>query len=222
MSNLKSVLATSNDPNSLGSKFRKKRFAFFEQLFWKTYKDQSEINILDVGGTEDFWKDKSLTNKKNITITLLNLEAGPVSINNLQSIAGDATDLSGFEDQSFDLVFSNSVIEHLYTYENQIKMASEIRRVGKKYFVQTPNKLFFIEPHYALPFFQFLPHPFVFFVLTRTKLSRMHKWNPKYAKQYLEEIRLLTLQEMKQLFPEAKVFCEKFLGMNKSFTLHNF
>ncbi|MEX2592992.1 MAG: class I SAM-dependent methyltransferase [Anditalea sp.] len=222
MGNLKSLLATSNDPNSLGSRFRSKRFAFFEQLFWKTFKGGKNITILDLGGTEEFWKDKSLIKEKNISITLLNLEAGPVSISNLRSVAGDATDLSSFDDQSFDLVFSNSVIEHLYTFENQKNMASETRRVGKKYFVQTPNKYFFIEPHYALPFFQYLPHSFVFFILTKTRLSRMHKWNPKYAQNYLEEIRLLTLQEMEQLFPDGKVVCEKFMGMNKSFTLHNF
>jgi len=222
MGNLKTLLATSNDPKSLGSRFRSKRFKFFEQIFWKTFKGKENITVLDLGGTEEFWKDKSLIQAKNITITLLNLEEGRVSLSNLKSVAGDATDLSAFEDQSFDLVFSNSVIEHLYSFENQQKMASEIRRVGRKYFVQTPNKYFFIEPHYALPFFQFLPHSFVFFILTKTKLSRMQKWQPLYAQNYLDEIRLLTLDEMQRLFPEGKVYCEKFMGMNKSFILHNF
>jgi 2-polyprenyl-3-methyl-5-hydroxy-6-metoxy-1,4-benzoquinol methylase len=222
MVNLKSLLATSNDPHSLGGKFRSKRFAFFEELFWKTFKGEKKITILDLGGTEEFWKDKKLIHDKRVTITLLNLEKSPVTTNSLINIAGDATDLSAFDDQSFDLVFSNSVIEHLYTYENQKNMASEIRRVGKKYFVQTPNKYFFIEPHYALPLVQFLPRTFVFFILTKTKLSRMKKWDPTYAQNYLEEIRLLSLQEMQQLFPDGKVFCEKFLGMKKSFTLHNF
>jgi len=219
---IKSLLATSNDPESLGSKFRSKRFAFFEELFWSAYEGQKHISILDLGGTEEYWKDKSLIKEENITITLLNLSAEPVTLPNLKSVAGDGTNLLQFADQSFDLVFSNSVIEHLYTYNNQKKMAGEIRRVGKKYFVQTPNKYFFIEPHYALPLFQFMPSPLVYFILTKTKLSRMHRWDPQYARSYLEEIRLLSLQEMKVLFPEGKVYLEKFLGMNKSFTLHNF
>ena len=46
----------------------------------------------------------------------------------------------------YDVVHSNSVIEHLYNFENQKKMASEIMRVGKKYIVQTPNKYFFSNP----------------------------------------------------------------------------
>ena len=222
MSHIKTLLSSSNNPDSLGNKFRSKRFVYFEHLFLKAYPGRGKVNILDLGGTEEFWKDKSLLQDKNITITLLNLHAEPVVHPSLKSMAGDATNLSPFEDQSFDLVFSNSVIEHLYTFKNQQNMASEIRRVGKKYFVQTPNKYFFIEPHYALPLFQFLRPSFIYFILTKTKLSRMHKWDPQYAKSYLEEIRLLSRKEMKQLFPEGQVYCEKFLGMNKSFTLHNF
>lgn len=222
MKQIKSFFATSSDPNSLGGKFRSKRFLFFEQLFWESYQGKKSINILDLGGTEEFWKDKSLLKNDNVKITLLNISAQPVNHPNLESVAGDATNLTEFEDHSFDLVFSNSVIEHLYTSENQIKMANEIRRVGKKYFVQTPNKYFVIEPHYALPLCQFMPSPFVYFILTKTKLSRMQRWDPQYAQSYLDEIRLLSLKDMKQLFPEGKVYFEKFLGMNKSFTLHNF
>lgn len=222
MNKIKSIFATSSDPDSLGSKFRSKRFLFFEELFWGSFQGKKHINVLDLGGTEEYWRDKSIINKSHVTITLLNLTAQAVTTPNITSIAGDAIDLSQFPDQSFDLVFSNSVIEHVYTFENQQKMAGEIRRVGKKYFVQTPNKFFFIEPHYALPLFQFMPSSLVYQVLTKTKLSRMQRWDPKQARAYVEEIRLLSLKEMKQLFPGGKVYYEKLLGMNKSFTLHNF
>ena len=77
---------------------------------------------------------------------------------NFKSIKGDATNLSNFKDNQFDIVFSNSLIEHLYTYENMKLMANETMRVGKKFFVQTPNKYFPIEPHYFFPFFQFMPY----------------------------------------------------------------
>src|SRR5690606_10538419 len=139
---LKRILATSDDPASLGNKFRSKRFAFFEQLFWKAFDGKEKIQILDLGGTEGYWKNRSLLHNKNLSITLLNLVKEPVNHPSLQSMAGNATDLSQFEDKSYDLVFSNSVIEHLHTSANQKMMASEIKRVGKRYFVQTPNKYF--------------------------------------------------------------------------------
>ncbi len=100
-------------------------------------------------------------------------------------------------------------------------MASEIIRVGKKFIIQTPNKYFFIEPHYLLPFFQFLPSSIKFFILTQTKMSRLKRWNKDFAKQYINEIRLMTFKELKTLFPNCNVYYEKFLGMNKSFTVHN-
>lgn len=218
---LKKLFAPSDQPSSLGNKFREKRFKFFEDYFLKTFKKRNVIKVLDVGGTEAFWRDKKILKKREVHITLLNLAAEKVSSPNINSLKGDATDLSAFGDESFDLVFSNSVIEHLHNFDNQKKMAREILRVGKHYYVQTPNKYFFMEPHYALPLFQFVPKPICRFVLTKTKLSRMHKWDPVFAEAYLTEIRLLSYGEMKELFPEANIYFEKFLGMNKSFVFHN-
>jgi ubiquinone/menaquinone biosynthesis C-methylase UbiE len=217
---IKALFAASDQPNSIGSKFRSRRFKFFEERFIRTFHDYHEIKILDVGGTVNFWKNNSLGSKKNVSITLLNLEKEKSTAGNITSLSGDATDLSCFQNKTFDLVFSNSVIEHLYTFENQTKMAAEVQRVGKHYFVQTPNKYFFLEPHYVFPFFQFIPKKLAYFILTKTKLSRMQKWEPGFASAYLEEIRLLSLGEMKKLFPDADIYMEKFMGLNKSFVFH--
>lgn len=218
---IKTFFAASDQPESLGSKFRLRRFKFFEEQFHKTFEGYDRVKILDVGGTENFWKNNSLLLSGNISITLLNLEKEKTSNPNINSLSGDATDLSCFGSGSFDLVFSNSVIEHLYSFQNQKKMAKEILRVGKHHFIQTPNKYFFLEPHYALPFFQFVPSGIAYFVLTKTKFSRMHKWDPGLAKAYLEEIRLLSLKEMKILFPNSDIYYEKVMGFNKSFIFHN-
>ncbi len=218
---LKKFFAPSDHPQSLGSKFREKRFKFFEEFFLKTFQKGKVIRVLDVGGTEAFWREKKILRKREVHITLLNLSAEETSIKNVTSRRGDATDLSDFDDAAFDLVFSNSVIEHLHHFDNQVKMANEIQRVGQHFYVQTPNKYFFLEPHYALPLFQFVPKPIARFILTKTKLSRMQKWDPSFAEAYLEEIRLLSFGEMKKLFPGANVYFEKFLGMNKSFVFHN-
>ncbi len=221
MNYIKSLVAASDHPESVGNKFRNRRFFEFENLFSNHFSQSAPIKILDVGGTGYFWKDKSFLKKYNVHITLLNLEAENLNISGLSSQAGDATDLSEFEDNSFDLIFSNSVIEHLYEWENQQKMAEEVMRVGKKFFIQTPNKHFIIEAHYAIPFIQYFPKPLAFRILTKTRLSRLRKWAHQDAQQYLEEIRLLSEREMRDLFPEAKISKEKFMGLTKSFTAHN-
>ncbi len=222
MINLKTLLASSDQKGSLGDKFRSNRFKFFENLVYKNFENQFPIRILDIGGMAYFWKDKELLKKGLVKVTLLNLEKEETDIPGLHAVSGDATNLSEFKDKSFDLVFSNSVIEHLYTWENQEKMAKEIIRVGKKYFVQTPNRHFFIEAHYVLPYAQYMPKKLTYFLLTKTKISRGMKWTPEQANQYLEEIRLLSIGEMKQLFPNAKMYKEKLAGLTKSVTAYNF
>ena len=215
---LKKILQDSKQKESIGNKFRKKRFVYFERLISNLPRP---IHILDVGGTEDFWVNRGYNKKEDVKITLLNLKTIITNYNNITSIVGDATDLSLFKEDHFDIVFSNSVIEHLYNFKNQQKMAQEVQRVGVYHFIQTPNKYFLIEPHFLFPLFQFLPKSLKYLLLTKTKLSRGKKWNKKSAKQYIQEIRLLSLKEMKYLFPNSKNKTERFLGMSKSYTLHN-
>jgi ubiquinone/menaquinone biosynthesis C-methylase UbiE len=217
----KALLASSDQPDSFGYAMRNKRFQIFEALINKNFPNGKVIKVLDVGGTAYFWKDREIVKSGKLQITLLNLHEEKNLSNGIKSMAGDATDLSIFGENHFDLVFSNSVIEHLYTWENQQKMAKECQRICKKYFIQTPNKHFFVEAHYAIPFIQYMPKGLIYRVLTKTRLSRLRKWEPGDARQYLDEIRLINKREMEQLFPGAKIYHEKMLGMTKSFTAHN-
>ena len=221
MFKIKNLLSTSANPESIGFKFRNRRFIVFETLIDRNFTKNKKLKILDVGGAAYFWSDKDFLEKYDVEITMLNLVAVESGHPKLKSVKGDATDLSEYQNDSFDLVFSNSVIEHLYTWENQVKMAEECVRVGKKHFIQTPNRHFFVEAHYTLPFAQYLPDKLLFDILTKTKLSQTRKWDPGDAKQYIEEIRLLTGKEVKTLFPSSKIYKEKFIGMTKSFVAHN-
>ena len=217
--NFKSIFDISENKDSLGNKFREKRFSFFQK---KINKMRKPISILDVGGKINFWENRGLAGNNDYEITIVNIEKETSKYSNIRYEIGDATNLNKFKTKSFDIVHSNSVIEHLYNFNNQSRMASEIIRVGKKYIVQTPNKYFFLEPHYLFPFFQFIPDKLKYLILTKTKISRLKKWDKKFASQYIKEIRLLSFKEMKILFPNSKIYFEKFVGMNKSFTMHNF
>lgn len=221
MSTIYDLFASSDHPRSIGAKFRAQRLRKFEKLFFRNFNPEKTIRILDIGGADYFWKGSQVPNVPGVSITLLNLQLEKTTHPHIKALVGDATAMPEFEDKKFDLVFSNSVIEHLYTYENQAKMAAEIQRVGKRYFVQTPNRYFPVEAHYALPFAQYMPKRLLFFLLTKTRLSRMAKWKPQDARQYQDEIRLLNEKEMKALFPGSKMLKEKTMGMIKSLTAHN-
>jgi SAM-dependent methyltransferase len=109
-----------------------------------------------------------------------------------------------FADGAFDVAYSNSVIEHLDP-EDRERFASEVRRVAGRYLVQTPNKWFPVEPHVLLPGFQFLPAG-----------ARRRLWPLGVSKDEFADIRLLAIDELRALFPEARIFRERFGGMTKS------
>jgi SAM-dependent methyltransferase len=109
-----------------------------------------------------------------------------------------------FEDGSFEIAYSNSVIEHLDPSDRP-RFAAEIRRVAGRYLVQTPNRWFPVEPHVLLPGFQFLP-----------KGARRRLWRLGVSKDEFADIRLLDAAELIGLFPDAVIVRERFAGMTKS------
>ena len=129
-------LADSDKSTSFANRLRTRRFQQFESLVARLPRP---IRILDVGGTNAFWENRDWHRRADVEILTLNLIAEPHQHANIKPLAGDATNLSEFADRSIDVVFSNSVIEHLFTFENQRRMASEVERVGKAFWVQTPN-----------------------------------------------------------------------------------
>src|SRR5579863_2121255 len=198
-------------------KMRKKRIARFESLISSLTRP---LHVLDVGGTQEFWEQMGLI-KDDVEITVYNVLIIEISYPGLVSMAGDARNMREFKDKEFQIVFSNSVIEHVGTYAQQRQMAEEVQRVGERYYVQTPNRFFPIEPHFLFPFLQFLPVRFRVFLVTHLNLGwRGNIPDKQEALQAVKEIRLLTEKELKNLFPGAKIYKEKLLGMTKSFIVY--
>lgn len=208
--------------SSINQRFREKRFRFFRELF-ATVPQTGTIRILDVGGTESFWQNMGFSPETQVHITLLNLYEDTATLPQFTCVQGDATNLSQFADNEFDLVHSNSVIEHLFTWEAQLKMANEVRRVGKRYYVQTPNLYFPVEPHWVFPFFQFLPFSWRVFLTRKYYLDYVEeKERDRVAVERVREVRLLTEKDMRLLFPDGRIYREMFLGLKKSVTAYRF
>jgi hypothetical protein len=126
-----------------------------------------------------------------------------------------------FRDASFDIVFSNSVIEHVGNNESQHRFASEVMRVGRAFWVQTPNRRFPVEQHLLTPLIHWLPRSVQSAIVPRftvwSLLMRpMQDRREFYLRHYLEDIRLLTAGELRALFPGARIIRERFLGWTKS------
>jgi hypothetical protein len=214
------ALADNRRSGALASRMRHRRFALFRRLLATL---EPPFEILDIGGTPLFWEKMGhRAGFEGVRIVLINTREPQRRLPGLESVVGDARDMSRYADGSFDVVFSNSVIEHVGSLEDQRRMAEEVRRVGKRYFLQTPNRRFPIEPHFFFPFFQYLPLPLRVALVRRANLGWHKKVaNKTEARKLATSIRLLTEREVRGLFPGATLYKERFLGLTKSFVVYD-
>jgi len=194
----------------LATHFRRGRAAHFAELLRRV---ASPLKVLDVGGTEQYWAQVGLADVPGIDFTLINLTPGTMTRPNFHAVTGDACDLSEYADGEFDLGFSNSVIEHVGDFERQRRMAAEIRRVCRRYYVQTPNRTFVVEPHFWVPFYSWYPRPAKVLALRMMSLVPKGPINGRVsaaeASRLVDTIRLLDRREMRQLFPDGRIHEER-------------
>jgi len=119
---------------------------------------------------------------------------------------GDACQLP-WPDKYFDVVYSNTVIEQLGHFEKQKKMAAEIMRVGKRWFVTTPNRWYPFEFDLRLPLVSWLRgHSYVW-------VGRIVSYNHVKNKYMLgldhAGLRLMTASELKRCFPNSKTIKQR-------------
>jgi len=185
--------------------------------FVRRLRVRSGTLVLDVGGVAQIWE---LAPVKPCVVFLnqprAKSEIGDASV----VVFADGASLP-FRDRSFDVVFSNSVIEHLASDGERTKFAAEVARVGKSYWVQTPNRRFPVELHLWTPLIHWLPRTWQARVLKRFSVWKLvtrptaerSEW---YVRHYLDSAHLLTAPELRALFPGAAVWHERFLGWSKS------
>jgi hypothetical protein len=186
------------------------------RVFSETFEITAHTRVLDVGGTPDLWRLMPIQPR----VTIVNLPRAAPDRAGFDLVFASGCVLP-FPDGSFDIVFSNSVIEHVGDPGEQQRFADEVRRVARKYFVQTPNRWFPVEPHLLTPLIHFLPRSWQSPVVRR---ATVWQWLERpsedrrafYVEHYLKDIRLLSHDDMSRLFPEARVIRERWLGWTKS------
>jgi SAM-dependent methyltransferase len=175
----------------------------------------SQTRHLDVGGVPEFWDLLS----QHPFLVLLNLHAikGDLGRGTF-AVVGNAQFLP-FGDSSFDLVVSNSVIEHVGDRQCQERFAQEVARVGRNYWIQTPNLWFPIEQHLFLPIIHWLPLSWQAPIVRRFTLWSLMRVSQDrrdyYAEHYIRDIRLLGSADLRRLFPAAHILRESAFGWTK-------
>lgn len=169
--------------------------------------------VVDLGGTPYMWE----LFDNDFHVTLVNLPGtvkGAIPAR-FDWVEADACDLDGvFASGAFDLVFSNSVIEHVGDEDRQAAFAEQVHRLAPAHWIQTPSPRFPVEAHTGVPFYWQRSQ--------RDRERRMERWRrdlPEWA-EMIAETRVLSGHRMRSLFPESGIWRERLMGLEKSITAY--
>jgi hypothetical protein len=197
---------------SLAERMRLRRWARFTAAF----PDFENLNVLDLGGTTIFWERAPVRPK---AVTVINLTAPGEGLPWVRPITGDACEARELVDgEQFDLVFSNSLIEHLGGHLPRLRFAEAVRALAPRYSVQTPYRYFPVEPHWVFPAMQYLPLRARNWIAPRWLLGHTHGWDAAEASDEVMFTELLSLTDMRAYFPDARFEWERLAGLPKSLT----
>lgn len=180
------------------------------QAFLNLVNPPVNAKIIDLGGTPELW---NLINHQ-FDVTIVNLPSTENKMpcdSRFKFIYGNACELRQiFDDKVFDVVFSNSVIEHVGDEDQQVLFSREVQRLADAYWVQTPSPRFPIEAHTGRLFYWHNSEKHREKLLTQWKRDL-----PNWAKM-IEDLRVLSRERMLELFPQSNLYCERLFGIEKS------
>lgn len=188
--------------------WRVRRYA----LFINTINPTRQTRILDVGGYPATWTKFEPRAQSILCLNIHSIDWNPNQSpqHNISVALGDARHMKHINNQAYDVVFSNSVIEHVGDWTDQQAFAHEARRVGGKLWIQTPARGCPIEPHYIAPFIHWFP---------KNLQRKLIPWCSLYGliqrptsddiTKVVDSIRLLTKSEVKTLFPDCEILVER-------------
>lgn len=179
-------------------------------MFIDRFPNLPDLRVLDLGGTPSHW---TRVPTKPAHVVVVNLDPFEAT-EGVDVVVADACDLpSSLND--FDLVYSNSLLEHLGGHERRRVFAGVVRDLAPRSWVQTPYRYFPIEPHWLFPGFQFLP--------LRTRVAITRRWPLGHiraegarAVEATLGVELVDRTEMDYLFPDSTILSERFCGLTKS------
>jgi hypothetical protein len=175
----------------------------------------AQMRVLDLGGDIRNWADVPAPPRE---LVLLNLYEQDVP-EGWRAIVGDACDPpEELRRDRFDLVYSNSVFEHVGGHVRREGFASAVKRLGTHHWIQTPYRYFPVEPHWLFPGFQFLPVGARATITQRWPLGHQGVRDRHAAVSTTLEVHLISRTEMQHYFPDSEIWSERVLGLTKSLT----
>ena len=204
-----------DSPNSLGARARARRWEWFQQSF----PDIGEMSVIDLGGRAESWLRAPA---RPARVHVVNLEDPGVNAETPDWISGELGDACDLPKQvregegEYDLVFSNSVLEHVGGHERRLRFAESVHDLAPRHWVQTPYRYFPVEPHFLFPGFQFLPLAARSQIVRRWPLVHTPPEDRPTALRVSMWVELLSRTEMRYYFPHSELRAERIGGLAKS------
>lgn len=188
------------------------------QMLRAEFPELAKMRVLDLGGSVHFWFESGLIDHVG-AVVIYNISHAEVQIGPEHSAKIEVRIYDGKTlpepDAGFDLVLSNSMLEHVPPLA-RARVADEMQRVGKRGFVQTPAMEFPIEPHFVCPFIHWLPRPIGRHFVRFTPWALLSRPSKEKQQDYFAEVNLLTRADVALLFPGRRIFAERFAGLPKA------
>ncbi len=198
-------------PDSLGARRRALRWQWLLQAF----PDLDQMDVIDLGGCLTTWLRAPVRARH---VHIVNISKPPLEVPDWADVArGDACALpAAIADRRYDLVFSNSVIEHVGGHERRARFADAVHSLSDAHWVQTPYRYFPVEPHWLVPGLQFLPVALRAAVATRWPLAHTRGRSKAAVLSTVLWTDLIDKTQMRAYFPDSELVYERFLGLTKS------
>ncbi len=168
------------------------------------------MRVLDLGGTPEFWLRAPV---RPAHVTSVNLRSAVAPETWITTVVADACQ---YAETGFDLVFCNSLIEHVGGIARRRQLAGVVASAGHRFWVQTPYRYFPLEPHWLFPGFQWLPLKMKVAVTRHWRYGHRYQRDPRTALRLALEVELLSITEMRALFPTGHLWMERSAGLVKS------
>jgi hypothetical protein len=198
-------------PDSLGQRRRSRRWEWLRAAF----PEVESMSVIDLGGTVEAWQRAPV---RPASVHVVNLEAPPLEVPSwIRADQADACNLpTQISSTSYDLVFSNSVIEHVGGHVQRMRFAATIHKLSGRHWVQTPYRYFPVEPHWLFPGFQFLPLNMQAQVASRWPLVHTPPEGRDDGLHAAMSVELLSCAQMAFYFPDSTLRFERMAGLVKS------
>lgn len=200
-----------DSPDSIAARYRRKRW----DAMYAQFPDLERMSVIDLGGRVGTWM-RAPTRPAHVHI--VNLEPPDADVPDwIEVDHADACELpKQIASREYDLVFSNSVLEHLGGHARRLAFADAVHALSERHWIQTPYRYFPIEPHWLFPWFQHLP------IAARVAITRrwplVHSRDAGSAVDAVMSVELLSRTELHRYFPDSRIVTERIGPLVKSIT----